>query len=279
MSTPYSARVSQVPTLATISGSATPRVSQVVVLVAVGPPESRFSRVPQVSALVTRKGVPVARVSQVAALLMYQTGVPAPKRARCWSFVLDGHTFYVLDLAAEGTFLFDTVTQQWCHFSTAGFDKQWNFANGTMWGNRIVGGDLINDYVWEMDPTATLDNGFRDIEHVVTGGISTRSRTSIGCDSVRVSASFGQLDEVNGTTMTLRFSDDQEQTWSPYFTVSLIEDDVDSEIAYRSLGSFMAPGRIFELSDVGGLIRIDGADAFLNGFDNDQQTQGEQGGE
>jgi hypothetical protein len=261
-------------------GSPIPYMAQFVELVMRGPTQSKFARASMSALLVSRKGVPVTvRQAQLPMLIMYRTGVPAPKRARCWSFVLDGHTFYVLNLAEEGDFLFDTVTQQWCHWSTAGFDKQWNFQNGTMWGNRIVGADLLNDYVWEMDPSATLDNGFRDIEHIVTGGISTRSRTYIGCDSVRVSASFGLLDEVNGSVMNLRFSDDQEETWSDYFPVSLTEDDFDGEIAFRSLGSFMAPGRIFELSDTGGLIRIDGADAFLNGFDNDQQSQGEAQGE
>ena len=56
-------------------------------------------------------------------------------------------------------------------------------------------------------------------------------------------------------------------------TIQLTEGAFDTEIAWRSLGSFMAPGRIFELSDSGGLIRIDGCDAMLNGFDNDTQNQ------
>lgn len=249
------------------------RSSQLAALVVYTPPQTRLTRTSQIAALLPYEigKFTVPRTSQLAALIVYATGVPQPKRSRAWSFVLDGHTFYVLDLAAEGTFLFDTVTQQWSNFSSQGFEPQWNFQNGTMWGNRIVGADLLTNDIWEMDPSAVLDEGWRDIAHIVTGGLSTRSRVYVANDAVRVSSSIGQLDEVNGSQMKLRYSDDQEETWSDYFVVDLIPDDFDGEIAYRSLGSFMSPGRIFELSDSGGLIRIDGADAFLNGFDNDSQ--------
>lgn len=246
-------------------------------MVVYAPPSSKLTRTSQLAGLTPYEigKYTVPRTSQLAALVVYSTAVPSQKRSRAWTFVLDGHTFYVLDLGPEGTFCYDQVTNQWCNFSTQGFAPQWNFVNGAMWGNRIVGGDMLSDAVNELVPTAVLDEGWRDIEHVVTGGISTRSRTYVGCDAVRVSGSFGQLDEVYGSVMRLRYSDDQEETWSDYFDVDLILDDFDGEIAYRSLGSFMAPGRVFELSDSGGLIRIDGCDAFLNGFDNDQQNQGE----
>jgi hypothetical protein len=36
----------------------------------------------------------------------------------------------------------------------------------------------------------------------------------------------------------------------------------------------MSPGRVFELSDSGGPIRIDGADAFVDGYDDAQAGPG-----
>lgn len=271
-----SAKISQSAMLALRSAIAGARVSQLALLAAAVPQESHIARASQLAMLAyCSQGANVtARTSQVAMLVAYQTGLPDVNRSRAWTFTLDGHKFYVLDLAEEGTFLYDQITNQWCNFSTQGFEPAWNMINGTMWGqNRIVAADRLSDDIWELDPTAVLDEEWRDIAHIVTGGLSTRSRTYVACDAVRVTASIGILDEVNGSQMLLRFSDDQEQTWSDYFTVDLIVDDFDGEIAYRSLGSFMAPGRIFELSDSGGLIRIDGADAFLNGFDNDKQGQ------
>jgi|GEM_PF-6124464 len=204
---------------------------------------------------------------------------PVVSLNRAWTFTLDGHTFYVLDLGAQGTFLYDILTSQWTNFCTGapatngGPNVQWNFQNGHMWGVRIVGGDLATSDVWEMTPGAVFDNGATEIGHVSTGGLAARSRVSISCDSFRITASFGLLDDVAGSTFNLRFSDDVEATWSPYFTIALTAGDYDNELAWRSLGSFAAPGRIFEISDSGGLIRIDGADAMLNGFDNDKQAQ------
>ena len=209
----------------------------------------------------------------------YSTGPPVVSVNRAWSYVLDGHTFYVLDLGAQGTFVYDIITQQWSNFATGalatngGVQPQWNFQNGCMWGTRIMACDLSLPKLWEMTPASVLDNDTTSIGHLVTGGISSRSREYISCDAVRLAASFGQIESVTAINFNLRFSDDQEQTWSDYFTVVLTPDAFDDEIAWRSLGSFMAPGRIFELSDTGGLIRIDGCDAFLNGFDNDQESQ------
>lgn len=192
---------------------------------------------------------------------------------RSWSYVLDGHTFYVLDLGAQGTFVYDQVTNQWSEFVTGtpatngGPNLQWNMQNGCMWGTRIVGADLATSNIWEMAPGAVLDNDATQIAHVCTGGIPARSRTYVTCDAVRVSASFGYLDSAGTVSFNLRYSDDQENTWSSYRSVTLTPGNYGAEIAWRSLGAFASPGRVFELSDVGGLIRIDGADAYLDGFD------------
>ena len=251
-------------------------VHQLAGLVVYAPPSTRQARTSQAAALVPYEigKFTVPRTSQLALLVVYTTGVPDQSRSRAWSFVLDGHTMYVLNLGEEGTFVYDTVTQQWCKFETWGYN-QWNVIAGCMWGmGRIVGGDSVSSQVWEVDPTAVLDDGWRDIEHIVTGGIATRSRVYISCESLRVAASIGQLDQVNGATLTLRFSDDQGKTWSADYVVTLTQGDYKGEIAYRSLGSFMAPGRIFELSDIGGLIRIDGADLFADEFDDAAPKQG-----
>lgn len=277
MSTALATRTSQMPLVELpVKADSRPRTSGMVMLALDVPPESKIARDSQIALLMPRSAGDTnvtVRSSQLTVQFLYKTSNPSVKRNRAWFFTLDGHAFYVLDLGPEGTFLYDQVTNQWCRFITDGFDG-WNFVNGSMWGKRIVGADSISTTIWEMIPTAVLDEGWRDITHVVTGGLTTRSRTTIAVDAVRVSGSVGQLDEVNGATFTLRYSDDQGKTWSDNFDISLIEDDFDGEMAWRSLGSFMAPGRIFEFSDVGGLLRIDGADAFLNGFDNDQQDQG-----
>ena len=95
----------------------------------------------------------------------------------------------------------------------------------------------------------------------------TRTRTYLSVESLRVSGSLGDLDSTGIILFSLRFSDDNGETWSDYFTVQMTAGDFSGEVAWRSLGSFMAPGRVFELTDYGGMQRIDGADVMIEDFD------------
>jgi hypothetical protein len=274
------ARNTQTAALVTLAAQASARTSAVAMLLAHKAPSSKLAKTSQAAQLLatSSEGNVVTATTQVAALVVFATGVPDPSRTRAWTFTLDGHTFYVLDLGEEGTFAYDKITQQWCRFRTQGFD-QWNMANGVMWGDRPVASDLVTPYVWELNPDAVLDEGWRDIEHIATGGLQTRTRVYRALDAFKLTGSVGQLDEVNGATLRLRFSDDQAKTWSDYFDIDLAVGEFDTELAWRSLGSFAAPGRIFEVSDIGGLIRIDGADAAIDGFDGDgNASTTEQGG-
>lgn len=180
---------------------------------------------------------------------------------RAWTYTLDGHTFYVLDLGTEGTFVYDLTTGQWAKFITDGYTR-WNVQNGVMWGNRVVGGAIDSEDVWEVSATALTDqDGDLQITHLVTGGLQTRSRLKVGVGALRLTGSVGNLGNIAGSTMRMRFSDNNGRTWSRYFDVTLTQGDYDGEIAWRSLGAFAAPGRVFELSDVGGPVRVDGVDA------------------
>src|SRR5581483_7215543 len=117
------------------------------------------------------------------------TDLVATSRKRAWSFTLDGHTFYVLDLGQEGTFLWDKSTNSWCQFITTGYTA-WNFCNGCMWGQRIVAGDQLTTDLWEMLPASSLfDNSATEIQHVVTGGVATRNRIYHSVESFTLVAS------------------------------------------------------------------------------------------
>lgn len=203
-------------------------------------------------------------------------GIAAQSRRRAWSFVMDGHVFYVLDLGAQGTYCYDDTTGFWSRFITQNFDG-WNLVNGTMWGQRIVGGDYASPDIWEMQPGALMDNGSVDIVHVVTGALAKRTRVFSSVEAVRLNVAIGQLDDFVSATVLLSFSDDQGQTWTDADTYTLTEGDTSAELAWRSLGSFAAPGRIFRVTDVGGFIRIDGCDANIDNFDEDSNAATKEG--
>lgn len=269
MTTAIGARDSQLAVLAPYSVTPSARVAQLAALVVYAPPSSKLLRAGQSAALTpySTDKFTVPRTSQLAALIVYATGTPNQARSRAWAFTLDGHTFYVLNLSEEGTFVYDVTTQQWSKFETDGFG-QWNMLVGTMWDTRIVAGDSVAPTVWELDPNAVQDEGWRSINHVVTGIVTQRGRTYVSCDAVRLAASVGQIDDLNGAAMTLEYSDDQGQTWTTADPVQeLVNGDYTAEIAWRSLGAFSSPGRIFRISDTGGVIRIDGADMYPDNFD------------
>lgn len=233
------------------------------------PTPARLARDSTFGAYVVYESNPmnIPRQSGYGAYVVWAPGIGQENRTRAWMWTLDGHTFYILDLGAEGTFAYDISTGQWARFQTAGF-QGWNVRAGTMWGedNRIVGGDTLYGTVWEVDPDTFLDEGFRDIEHIVTGGVMTRSRRFYSVDELRIAGSLGMFTSEGEAVIRLRFSDDNGETW-----VTMPDPELESgsptEVVWRSLGSFMAPGRVFEVSDIGGMFRIDGADVYIGDFD------------
>lgn len=264
-----SARTTQA---ALLSGQVTPaatRTTQAALLVAHAPPGAKKAQFSQavILAATQAEGANVAKTTQVTVLVAYREGVPGVIRSRAWTFDFDGHSFYVLNLGEEGTWVYNPTTGEWAEFETNGYGM-WNMVRGTNWNGRVVAGDVLYPFVWELDPSKVVDEDWRPVEHVATGGIPSRTRTASLQDSLRVSASVGLVGE-DGATMRLRFSDDNGQTWSDYYDITLVAADYDQEIAWRSLGSIRAPGRVFEISDVGGLIRIDGCDADIDGVDSD----------
>lgn len=220
------------------------------------------------------KGVnSVPRVGDLSLLAVYSTAEPEVTQSLAWQFTMDGHTFYVLDLGEQGTFLYDIISQNWCKYQTDGLPI-WNMRNGSMWftgAARVVGADWQGPYIWELDPTKVLDDDFRDIGHAASAAIALRSRVFHSMAELRLAASAGILDETDGAAFVqLTYSDDDGQTYSAPLIVMLnvgSGSDGQQDVRWTSLGSFMAPGRILQIADVGGTIRLDGIDAMMDDYD------------
>lgn len=192
---------------------------------------------------------------------------------RSWSFSFDGHTFYVLYILGAGTFVYDESTGEWCQFLTKSdgdtaaavggetvfipdLTAPWTAVNGTAYGLSVVACEISEAYILGISD-AQMD-GVNFIPRVVTGGVQTRSRDKRSVGSVRATANLAVLSRI-----FLRWSDDDGATWSSYYSSQLYA----GEYAWRSLGSFAAPGRIFEFTDNGGPARIDGATLTIEGDD------------
>lgn len=263
-------RVTQLAVLASVAPVSTrhTNLAQFSVLAAVRPVSTRHARNSQdvVLATTSAEGNIVPRTSQIVVLAGVKAGISGTLLTRVWAFDLDGHTFYVLALGTEGTFLYDLDTQQWSKFDTDGYGT-WNMDNGIMWNGRVMAADLVENIMWELDPTTSLDDNWRLVHHIVTGGIDWRSRATKRNDAVRL---YGSVTSVapGGGAIRLRFSDDRGKTWSDYYSVEITGTDSFDEVAWRSLGGIQAPGRVYEISDFGGTVRIDGCEADIEGLDN-----------
>lgn len=189
-----------------------------------------------------------------AAQVVWTTGAPNATRQRAWTFDFDGHTYYALDLAENGTVVYDLLTQQWSHFETAGYGGHWNMKNGFHWraGKKIVGGGISSGILYEMSPGTFFDDGWRPVVYEVRGVLFAGDISFHRQYALRLVGSAGRTADTISPVLNMRFSDDQGVTWSDEYSVELTADSR-QRIEFRSLGAFTSPGRIFRLYDQGGV--------------------------
>lgn len=250
--------------LPTGGGVNPPQASLLALLVANVGPASEEQSTSQMAAVTARDGLTLPKTSQVVALTAYATSVPEDPSQRAWTFDLDGHTFYVLTLGDLGTVVYDFATDQWSQWGTEGYPV-WNAEHGTMWRDQIVAADVQSPQVYVLDPTASLDQDFRPLRRKATAILPNNSLNYIAMDSLFVDASIGDGQTgFDGTaTLTLRYSDDQGQNWITFGSEEVSSTDDSQVLMFRSVGSFRRPGRIIEIEDLGGPVRIDGVDVVL----------------
>jgi hypothetical protein len=259
------AQTSQVVLPAALAGPGVPKTSGFYALVANVGPAALAAETTQVAAATAVTGdLTTPSTAQVDMLAAYATGVPERNTQRAWFYDLDGHTNYVLDLGTSRTLVFDLLTEQWSQYGTEGYDI-WNAQLGIEWIDRTVCADVQSSAIFELDPREPLDEGFRALRRKATAIVPTPSRNYTAMDAIHLIASVGdaQSDFAGTAEMTLRISDDQGRSFEDVGTVTLSTTDDDQEITFLSLGSFNMPGRIVELEDLGGPVRIDSAQVVL----------------
>lgn len=155
-----------------------------------------------------------------------------------FSFKWQGHEFACVRIDA-GSFLYDTVTQQWCEFqSSAG---QWIARCAAMVGTTAYFGHSSTGAV--MTFSGWQDLG-ADLERRFTAATPLDSRLAI--DIVRVWANAGQ-----GATVQMRYSRDGGQSWSAYVSVSAgTAAQYRIRPEWRRCGMFDFPGAMFDFKCV-----------------------------
>lgn len=225
------------------------------------------ARVSDAVALVVHNGDDGAMVRESfgALQVVYTTGSQSAGRQRAWTFDLDGHTFYVLDLDTNGALLFDLTTGQWTRFETAGHAGAWNFKNGFHWrdGHMVIGGKDAYGILQRLATDVFTDEGWRTVEYEVRGLLTVNGIDFYRQYALRMVGSAGR-NTAEPAELRMQFSDDEGATWSKEFTVELVS-DTRQRLEFRSLGAFTAPGRIFRLYSEGGVKYIGYVEAEIGG--------------
>jgi hypothetical protein len=174
--------------------------------------------------------------------------------AKAWSYEFDGHYFYVLSLNDQGTFVYDATTQQWGHWYVFG-STWWNLTQGARWGVRTIGINWDGTQISEAHPEVITDPGDIPIQRVLTGFYPHRDRATARNSRAQV---YGGGLEIGLLPLFLTLSVSDDNGASAHSYVLELTTDPKQELYFNSLGRVGAPGRMFTLSEIGGLRRIDG---------------------
>lgn len=154
-----------------------------------------------------------------------------------WTFGLDGHEFYVLNIGSEGTFAYDALTNAWAEFSS-GSTAGWLAYVGNQEGGDVSAGDEGGN-LYRVTPDAATDNG------VAFPRILTATVPLMGKPPRNTDASIGVG---SGSDVTLRFRwKDGQDDFPDYYDEMLARAPLDVATIYR-LGQPDVPYRTFEVS-------------------------------
>lgn len=196
--------------------------------------------------------------SQLAVLTLVRSN-PDRRKMRAWSFVQDGHWFYVLHLGNTTTLVFDTLTRKWSEWQTHNMNN-WRANYGVNWNGDVLAGGVDNNVIYQVTPDYASDDGLPIIS-VLTGGYPMRLTNSITCDEVMVTSSVGMASTIDAT-LKLETSDDYGLSWQDWGTLDLDTATPRTRVVWSSLGLITAPGRIFRLTDSGAARRINSLEMF-----------------
>lgn len=243
--------------------------------------QSEFVRASQVRVNYIGTAQNIVKTSQAKVYVAAIGRIFDPK-VRVFAFTLDGHDYYVVRLGVTETLIFDTQTEQF-YIWGSGDDRLWRALDGIHWpggytlansfGSNVVVGDDSNGSIYFLDPSADQDDDAvygadrkRDFVREVTGQYPLRGYSFQRCYGVQLYGSIGAQSTVtNDMTITLSYSDDGGNNYVSASPIAIAPEDFNGRIMWRSLGSIRTPGRLFKVTDYGGLKRIDGMNMITEG--------------
>lgn len=176
-----------------------------------------------------------------------QIAAADPATLRAWHYIHEGHQFYVLTLAGQGTWVFDISTQFWTTFSSLGQDT-WRPSLGAQASWGIIGADDAEATLWALsDELATDDGAALSVQW--TALYEHHDRVALRCDRLVVTMSGGWAPATGqgaAPLLELSVSNDQGQTFGAWRQVSTgAIGEYGAQIVFKGLGLIRRPGRVF----------------------------------
>lgn len=153
-----------------------------------------------------------------------------------WTFAVDGHDFYVLNVPGEGTFCFDPSTGEWPEFAS-GDGVGWAPLVGYTYGGKTVCGS--DGSLWNLSPDIPGDNAAPFLR-LVTGTVGLMGKVARN-DSLCVGVGAS-----SDCTVRLRWKDGQDE-YPDYYDELDVRAPMDVTKMYR-IGQPDEPYRTFEVS-------------------------------
>lgn len=204
-------------------------------------------------------------------------GRPELAYVRAWTFTLDGHDYYVLQLQ-EITLVYDIHSQQWYNWGSVDRDLwraqtgiDWNanvgkITGGTLGSTSVLVGDYAEGSLYFLNTALSEDTGpqpgdaLLPYKRVVYGQIPVRGHDYVPCHGVELTGALGETSGVDIQTVTLSYSDNVGHTFVNAGPIEVTPGQYSFVLQWPSLGSFKGPGRLFKVEDWGVLARIDSID-------------------
>ena len=138
-----------------------------------------------------------------------------------WSFALEQHAFYVLDLPGEGSFAYDFATNQWSEFGTVDQPLFLAGCGAKQADGRWIVGSTFSSDIHAIDPD-TYDDAGAPLVRRFPG--LTRTDQNLRFSNVQVDCSVGGagLDYPgDNPKLAMHYSDDVGKTWVDWSYASL----------------------------------------------------------
>lgn len=162
------------------------------------------------------------------------------------AYAQDGHTFYVLDLPGQGTYVYDLATGLW---------HQRRSNNLVLWGcdslrsvtGRWLAGSRVDGTIYYLDHDAYTE-AFGAITREATAGIPVQQGRPVAFSvSLDIQTGDGPLaGQGADPEVTLAWSDDLGRSWSTEIPKSIGKiGEYNKTVTWRRLGRMKTPGRVY----------------------------------